>query len=400
MVAVNDSWYPLGVRLVVKLKLVPDAEQAAALLLVMERFNAACDWLAGKAFGDRTANKYLLQRRYYGPLRRDFGLGAQMAVRVIAKVSEAYKRDRKIRPRFRPRGAIVYDQRNSRILGVDRMSLSTLAGRTVVPYVFGAYQRPLLERLKGQIDLVYDRGARTFFAYATADVPVPDASPPEDVLGVDLGIVNLAADSDGTTYAGAVCNGLRRRHHRLRRRLQAKGTRPARRLLRRRRRRERRYQADVNHTISKRLVQTAAATHRAVALENLEGIRTRGDVRRGQRRVLHGWAFAQLRAFVEYKAARAGVPVYAVDPRHTSQTCPRCGLIDRGNRPTRNAFRCVSCGFAGPADTIAAANIARRGRLVAGLPVSQPDASAAVVTPHRFLAPVASPAPPDASSAL
>ena len=387
-------------QLVVKLKLLPDAEQAAALLLTMERFNAACDWLAGRAFEGRTANKYLLQRRYYGHLRADFGLGAQMAVRVIGKVSEAYKRDRRIRPRFRPRGAIVYDPRNSRFLGLDRLSLTSLSGRVVVPFVVGTYQRPLAARLKGQLDLVYDRETRTFYAHATADVPVPERETPEGVLGVDLGIVNLAADSDGQTYAGAVCNGLRRRHHRLRTKLQAKGTRSSKRRLRRRRRRERRFQADVNHTVAKRLVQTAATTRRAVALEDLEGIRNRGNVRRGQRRVLHGWAFAQLRAFVEYKAALAGVPVYAVDPRNTSRTCPACGLIATANRRDRNTFTCVSCGFAGPADTIAATNIARRGVVVAGLPVSQPDASDAGVTPHRFLAPVVSPVAPDASSAL
>ncbi|HEX2516289.1 MAG TPA: transposase, partial [Chloroflexota bacterium] len=90
-------------RLVVKLKLLPDAAQGDALLATMVRFNAACDWLAGKAFEEHSANKYLLQRRYYGQLRGDFGLKAQMAVRVIAKVCEAYKRDKRIRPRFRPR---------------------------------------------------------------------------------------------------------------------------------------------------------------------------------------------------------------------------------------------------------------------------------------------------------
>jgi IS605 OrfB family transposase len=298
-----------------------------------------------------------------------------MAVRVIGKVCEAYKRDKRVRPRFRPQGAVVYDQRNSALKGLDSFSLGTLDGRVVVSFDFGEYQRPLLGQLKGQADLVYDHVRHTFFLYATAEVPVPEAGAPGGVLGVDLGIVNLAADSDGTTYAGAVCNGLRRRHHRLRQRLQARGTRSARRRLRQRRHKERRYQADVNHTIAKRLVATASATHRAIALEDLEGIRNCGNVRRGQRRVLHGWAFAQLRAFVEYKSRLAGVAVFAVDPRHTSQTCPRCGLIDKANRPNRSTFRCVSCGLAGPADTIAATNIARRGAEVAGLPVIQPYGS-------------------------
>lgn len=373
-------------KLVAKLKLAPTPEQAAALLATMERFNAACDWLAGKAFGDRTANKYLVQRRDYAQLRADFGLGAQMAVRVLAKVCDAYKRDKKIRPTFKPHGAIVYDQRNSRMVGLDRVSLATLSGRIVVPFLVGEYHRPLVDRLKGQADLVYEPQTRGFFLYATAEVPTPEPGIPEDVLGLDLGIVNLAADSDGRLYAGAVCTGIRRRSHRLRPRLQAKGTRSAKRLLKQRRRKEQRFQANVNHILSKQLVQNAASTHRALALEDLKALRERIRAPQAQRRVLHGWAFAQLRSFVEYKAARAGVKVVAVNPRTTSRTCPVCGLIDKANRPTQARFRCVGCGLEGQADTIAAQNIRALGR-------------AAVMLPHASRLTV-SPSGVDASSRL
>ena len=355
-------------KLVAKLKLVPTPEQVTALLATMERFNAACDWLAGCAYDDRTANKYLLQRRYYRQLRDDFSLPAQMAVRVIAKVAEAYKRDKSLRPSFRPHGAIVYDQRNSNFPGLDRVSLATLTGRVVVPFLFGAYQCSLVGRLKGQCDLVYDAETQTFFLYATADVPTPEPGEPQGVLGVDLGIVNIATTSDAAVFSGARLNGTRRRYFRIRRRLQQKGTQSAKRLLKHRRRKERRFQADTNHVISKRLVQTAASTHRAIALEDLNGIRQRVRQRKGapntapqvQRRLLHGWGFHQLRSFVTYKAALAGVPVLLVDPAHTSQTCPACGHIARGNRRSQAQFQCVGCGFAGPADHIAACNIASR----------------------------------------
>lgn len=81
----------------------------------------------------------------------------------------------------------------------------------------------------------------------------------------------------------------------------------------------------------------------------------------------HSWGFYQLRQFIEYKAAIAGIPVVAVDPRHTSQTCPRCGAVDKRNRATRDRFSCVQCGFAGLADHIAAINIAARA--VVNLPI-------------------------------
>ncbi|WP_425313396.1 zinc ribbon domain-containing protein, partial [Methanothrix soehngenii] len=64
--------------------------------------------------------------------------------------------------------------------------------------------------------------------------------------------------------------------------------------------------------------------------------------------------------YIDYKAAIAGVPLICIDPAYTSQECPICHLISRSNRPTRDEFSCVCCGFSGPADTIAARNIAAR----------------------------------------
>ena len=115
--------------------------------------------------------------------------------------------------------------------------------------------------------------------------------------------------------------------------------------------------ADVNHCVAKQLVTTAKDTQRGSAREDLTGIRRRVSVRRRQRATLHSWAFWQLRAFIEYKARRAGVSVALVDPRWTSQRCPKCETIDQRNRKTRDWFLCIQCGFAGPADQIAAENI-------------------------------------------
>ena len=77
----------------------------------MRAFNPAADWLAGEAFARKTANKMALQKLFYQTLRDRYGLSAQMAVRCIAQVSEAYKRDKSKRPHFRPLAAIPYDQR-------------------------------------------------------------------------------------------------------------------------------------------------------------------------------------------------------------------------------------------------------------------------------------------------
>jgi IS605 OrfB family transposase len=348
----------VAMNLTMQLKLLPVPEQADAMLRTMERFNAACDALASVAFANRCANKVELQKLAYHDIRHDFGLGAQMTVRAIAKVVEVYKRDKDIQPKFRPHGAIVYDQRILSWKGADRVSILTNDGRQIMPWICGAYQHALLERARGQADLIYRDGM--FFLYVTIDVGDVPVGDPTEYLGVDLGHRNIAADNDGTTFCGAHNASLRNRHARLRRKLQRKGTKSAKRLLRRRRLKEARFATDVNHRISKTIVRKAKDTGRGIGLEDLTHIRCRTTVRRSQRRAHHSWAFAQLRSFVTYKAALDGVPVVCVDPKYTSQACPECGTIDRRNRPDRDRFACISCGFSGPADTTAARNIADR----------------------------------------
>ena len=109
-------------------------------------------------------------------------------------------------------------------------------------------------------------------------------------------------------------------------------------------------------------MRTAEDTGRGIAVEDLQGIRERVSVRRRQRARHANWAFAQLSTFVQYKAAVVGVPVVLVDPRHTSQTCLACGHVDRANRPSQARFECIACGFAGPADAVAACVISARAR--------------------------------------
>jgi IS605 OrfB family transposase len=351
------------------LKLGPSPEQGEALLTTVHACNAATTRAAEVAFEHQTANKMQLQALCYTSLRKQFGLSAQMAIRAIAKACAAYKRDKNIQPRFRPLGAIAYDQRILSWKGRDRVSILTLGGRIIVPVTWqGRWLGTAGTTLRGAADLIFRDGQ--FYLAVVIDVPEPPQGPePDRWLGVDLGIVNLATDSDGTTYSGKAVRAVRYRNRQLRKRLQSKGTKSARRLLRKRRRKESRFARDVNHVISKAIVREAKDTGRGIKLEDLSGIRGRVTVRTAQRADAHSWAFYQLRRFTAYKAALAGVPVALVDPRNTSRECPQCGLIDRRNRPTRDAFCCRRCGLAGPADHIAARNIAGRAA------VMQPDAA-------------------------
>jgi IS605 OrfB family transposase len=347
-----------------KIKLLPSAEQFDTLLLTMKRFNAACDYISAAAFDGKVFNKFGIHKLVYYAVREQFGLSAQMVIRAIGKVAESYKRDRKTRHTFKPTGAMVYDDRILSFDGLEAASMLTLDGRICVPMVLGRYHIGLMagRRVRGQADLVLIEN--TFFLMLVVEVPEEPIDFDGDYLGVDMGIVNIAVDSTGETHSGSAVGGIRFRNAKLRARLQAKGTKSAKRLLRKRSRKEARFARDVNHVISKRIVGKAKALNTGIALEDLTGIRKRVEptVKRSQRYRQSSWAFFQLRAFIEYKARLNGVPVVFVDPRNTSRTCPACGYVDKLNRANRNDFRCLACGFAGCADHVAAVNI--RGRAV------------------------------------
>jgi IS605 OrfB family transposase len=160
--------------------------------------------------------------------------------------------------------------------------------------------------------------------------------------------------------------------------LQKAGTKSAKRHLKRFRRRESRYQKNVNHCISKHLVQKALVGQKALCLEDLSGIRERVTVRKTQRYERLSWAFHQLRAFIAYKCEAAGVSLYIIDPRNTSLACPACGHCARENRRSQSEFLCVGCGFQANADWIGASNIRRKG-LEARAAVIPPTVSANAV---------------------
>jgi IS605 OrfB family transposase len=212
----------------------------------------------------------------------------------------------------------------------------------------------------GETDLIY-RGGKWFLSVTVEAPEAPQTDPVNGFVGVDLGIVNLATSSDGDRAAGARLNRYRKRQQRLRARLQAKKTSSARRLLKKRRCKEARFAADLNHQISKRIVAEAQRTERGIAVEQLAGIRARVRLRKPQRAALHSWAFAQLGAFIAYKAKQAGVAFVEVNPAYTSQMCHVCGWVDKRNRRSQSEFECGRCDFVGHADHNAAINIATRG---------------------------------------
>jgi IS605 OrfB family transposase len=204
----------------------------------------------------------------------------------------------------------------------------------------------------------------------------PKVEPDGETLGVDLGNVNLATDSEGERFTGKLVQLVRKRYHRRRQQLQKCGARNAKRRIRRMGQREARFQKDTNHCISKALVQKAAGARKAIALEDLSGIQARTTVQRAHRYERRSWALFQLRQYIAYKAAQGGIPVRLVDPRKTSQMRSTCGHSEKANRKSQAEFSCQRCGFAAHADYNAALNISSKARASVSRPLASPPRGA------------------------
>ena len=148
----------LGMKLTLQLQLLPDPDQALLVRTTVERFNEAATWLAGIALEHQCANKIALQKLAYYGLRERFGLPADTAIRCIAQVVEAYKRDKTVYPTFRPHAAVPFSMgRNIGFKSPDRVRIATLDGRVIVPYLMGVYQQERFGFAHGQTDLVLRR---------------------------------------------------------------------------------------------------------------------------------------------------------------------------------------------------------------------------------------------------
>lgn len=347
-------------KLTAQVKLNPSHYQHQLLKATLERANSACNYVSEYAFAHGVFNAYALQRALYPAIRTQFGLAAQLVVRCLGKVADAYKVNQERRCVFREHGAIPYD---NRILSWEtvnrRVSIWVLPGRETIAYQCGERQAELLKYQQGETDLVHHCGEW----YLLTTCEVPEETPPSEIdgyLGIDKGVINVAVDSDGNIYQGQRIECTRRYYARPRRELQQVGTKSAKKRLKKLSGRQARFQKDCNHCILKELVLRAARTKRGIAQEDLTGINLRTRVRREDRAERGNWSFNQLDGFIAYKARLYGVPHKRVDPAYTSQRCSCCGHVDKTNRRSQAEFLCARCGFSIHADVNAAANVASK----------------------------------------
>ncbi len=190
-----------SVKLIAKLKLKASREQAEVLKATMVRANECCDWLSDQAWKSKRFQKFAIQKANYARARTKFGLTAQVVIRCIAKVADAYKLDKKTQRVFRPTGAISYDDRIlSWNIEHGIVSIWTVSGRLKIPFVGGDKQLALLNARQGETDLILHRGV--FYLAAICNAVEVEAQVVADFLGLDLGVTNISSDSDGQQYSG------------------------------------------------------------------------------------------------------------------------------------------------------------------------------------------------------
>jgi IS605 OrfB family transposase len=356
-------------------KLAPTPEQASDIDATLEAFAGAGDFAADTARRIGSTNKVKVQQAGYKAIRETFGLSANLAIRAIARACAALKVPAKMHSAFAPT-SIDYD---ARILSFHEWNwtfgLTLLSGRVKIATQLGERQKAMLGGRKPTAAQLVKRRDGGYFLHVQLTDPAPPEIEVKDVIGVDMGVVNLATTDDGETFKGDGVENARRRYNRIRKTCQRTGTKRAKRKLAKVRKKESRFRANENHVISKRIVEKAKGTNSAIAVEDLAGIGERTTVAKPQRSRMKGWAFYQLRQFIAYKALLAGIPVIPVDPRDTSRTCPECGHCEKKNRKSRDEFECRRCGHAAPADRVGARNI-RRKAIQNWVPVMTPNVGA------------------------
>ena len=197
-------------KLISQVKLRPTPEQADALRRTLLAWNRAANYISDQAWMRKSFRAYDLHHATYYDVRERFGLTAQLAIRVIAVVADAYKLDKRTKRTFRKMGSATYDNRVlSWQLAKSMVKIWTMDGRQYIPFVCGERQRKLLESLQGECDLVYRDG--NYYLHQTCNAVEDDSFDPSDWLGVDMGIVNIATTSEGMKFTGGEILGVRKR---------------------------------------------------------------------------------------------------------------------------------------------------------------------------------------------
>ena len=338
----------------------------------MSVYSNACNYVSDYVFHTHDLKQFSLNRTLYSALRERFGLKSQMAQSVFKTVIARYKtilenQNEWIKPSFKkPQYDLVWNRDYS--LTQNCFSVNTLNGRVKLPYFTEGMAKYFDHDIYkfGTARLVNKHGKYFLHIPVTCDVEESNVSDICNVVGIDRGINFVVATYDSKHKSGFVSGKAikqKRAHYsKLRKELQMRQTPSSRRRLKAIGQRENRWMQDVNHQVSKALVESNPK-HTLFVLEDLSGVRNAAErVRTKDRYVSVSWSFYDLEQKLIYKAKQNQSTVIKVDPRYTSQCCPICGHIEKSNRNKKiHLFTCKTCGYKSNDDRIGAMNLYRMG---------------------------------------
>lgn len=338
----------------------------------MSIYRDACNYVSDYVFQTHDLKQFSLNKVLYSILREKFGLKSQMTQSVLKTVIARYRtilenQNKWIRPTFKkPQYDLVWNRDYS--LTQNCFSVNTLNGRVKLPYFaegMSKYFDNTIYRF-GTAKLINKHGKYYLHIPVTYDAEESNISDICNVVGVDRGINFVVATYDSNHKSGFVSGKAikqkRANYSKLRKQLQKRQTPSSRRRLKAIGQRENRWMQDVNHCISKALVENNPK-HTLFVLEELTGIRNATErVKTKDRYVSVSWSFYDLEQKLIYKAKQNQSSVIKVDPRYTSQCCPVCGHTEKSNRNKKiHLFTCKNCGYQSNDDRIGAMNLYRMG---------------------------------------
>lgn len=357
----------------VKLQILVNPSDKQILCDTMKAYSDACNHVSEYIYKTHNLNRYIVQENTYYQVREIYGLRSQMAVSCVRTVIAKYKtilenQKEWIKPTFRlPQLDLVWNRDYSLNAKNNIFSVNTLNGRIKVSFYKNGFERYFADNCKfGTAKLVNKHGMFFLHIPVTYEISMLNKSKVSNVVGVDRGIRFLATtyDSKGKSvfYDGNIIKQKRAYYKALRKQLQQVGTPSSRRRIKAIGQRENRWMQDVNHQVSKALVETNPDDTMFV-LEDLTGIRSATErVKVKNRYVSVSWSYYDLEQKLSYKALRHHQLVEKVNPAYTSQTCPKCGHTEKANRNKKiHFFCCKNCSYKSNDDRIGAMNLHRMG---------------------------------------
>jgi len=322
----------------------------------LQAFADGCNQILQVSKDQKIRNTTKLHHATYYDVRAKTGLKANHVCQAIRRVIGAVTGQKQVHE-FRPTSMSLDVRTFTYNEAKQFVSVALLDSRVKLSLSIGNYQLGLLKGQSPTSAVLCKRRNGDYYIQIQIDIPTQPPHKTPKVIGVDVGRKDIAHTSTGMSWSGEQVQKVRNHFQKVRSSVQSKCTRGAKNLLKRLSGKERRFQANVNHAISRQLVNEAQRLGASIAFEDLTGIRQNTKVRKAQRREHHSWAFYQLRQFTTYKAVIAGVRVILVDPRYTSQTCHNCLHIhpEQGKtyRDGKN-YSCGHCGWHGDSDFNAA----------------------------------------------